>query len=115
MAQTFKKKQESLYYIRPTDFRFVVVIIVFNNKNNMNHREGLFYSLKVLTYLLHRFTAPSDFIFDSYAGVYGYNERVLITESKFICTQIKTRAHNEGVDTEIIGFLISHVTLFTIR
>ncbi len=91
MAQSFKKNQESLYYIRPTDFRFVV-IIVFNNKSNMNHREGLFYSLKVLMYLLHRFTAPSDFIFDSYAGVYGYNERVLITESKFICTQIKTCA-----------------------
>ncbi len=49
----------------------------------MNHR-GLFYSLKVLTYLLHRFTAPSDLIFESYSGLYGYNERVLITESKFI-------------------------------
>ncbi len=31
--------QESLYYIRPSDFRFV----------------GLFYSLKVLPYLLHWF------------------------------------------------------------
>ncbi len=29
-AQSFKKNQESLYYIRPTDFRFLVVIIVFN-------------------------------------------------------------------------------------
>ncbi len=39
VAQSFKIliNQESLYYIRPSDFRFV----------------GLFYSLKVLTYLLH--------------------------------------------------------------
>ncbi len=82
MAQSFKKNQESLYYI---DFRFLVglVIIVFNKKN-MNHREGLFYSLKVLMYLFHRFTALSDLIFDSYAGLYGYNDRVLITESKLI-------------------------------
>ncbi len=32
----------------PIDFRFC--IIVFNKYKNMNHR-GLFYSLKVLTYL----------------------------------------------------------------
>ncbi len=25
-GQSFKKNQESLYYIRPTDFRFLVVI-----------------------------------------------------------------------------------------
>ncbi len=64
VAQSFKKNQESLSYIRLTDFRFV----------------GLFYSLKVLTwaYLLHRFTALSDLIFDSYAGVYGYIDRGLI-------------------------------------
>ncbi len=72
------------------------------------HREGLFYSLKVLTYLLHRFTAPRVIIFDSCAGLYGYNGRVLITESKFI-------PYNEGVNTEIIVFLISDVMdLFTI-
>ncbi len=78
VAQSFKKNQESLYYI---DFRFLVdlVIIVFNKKKKINHREGLFYSLKVLTYLFHRFTALSDLIFDSYAGLYGYNDRVLIT------------------------------------
>ncbi len=84
MAQSFKKNQESLYYI---DFRFLVglVIIVFNKKKKkINHREGLFYSLKVLMYLFHRFTALSDLIFDSYAGLYGYNDRELITESKFI-------------------------------
>ncbi len=83
MAQSFKKNQESLYYI---DFRFLVdlVIIVFNKKKNINHREGLFYSLKVLMYLFHRFTALSDLIFDSYAGLYGYSDRVLITESKLI-------------------------------
>ncbi len=28
-------------------------------------------------YLFHRFTALSDLIFDSYAGLYGYNDRVL--------------------------------------
>ncbi len=82
-VSVLKKNQESLY-IRPTDFRFLVVIIVFNKYKNINHREGLFYSLKVLTYLLHRFTALSDLIFDSYAGLYGYNDRVLITESKLI-------------------------------
>ncbi len=52
-------------------------------------------------YLFHRFIALSDLIFDSYAGLYGYNDRVLITESKF--------KHNEGVDTDI-GFFISDVT-----
>ncbi len=50
----------------------------------MNHREGLFYSLKVLMYILHRFKALSDLIFDSYTGLYGYIDRVLITESKLI-------------------------------
>ncbi len=84
MAQSFKKNQESLYFI---DFRFLVdlVIIVFNKKKNILITEkGLFYSLKVLTYLFHRFTDLSDLLFDSYAGLYGYNDRVLITESKFI-------------------------------
>ncbi len=68
MAQSFKKNQESLYYI---DFRFLVdlVIIVFNKKKKNNHREGLFYSLNVLTYLFHRFTDLSDLLFDSYAGL----------------------------------------------
>ncbi len=51
-----------------------------------SHRvtEGLFYSLKVTTYLLQRVTALSDLIFDCYVGLYGYNDRVLLTESKFI-------------------------------
>ncbi len=84
MAQSFKKNQESLYYIRSSDFRFLEVIVVFNKKKKMNRWEGLFYSLKVITYQLHRFTAQSDLIFDSYAGLYGYNEQLLITESKFI-------------------------------
>ncbi len=59
MAQSFKNNQESLYYI---DFRFLVdlVIIVFNKKK--------YYSLNVLKYLFHRFTALSDLLFDSYAG-----------------------------------------------
>ncbi len=60
----------------------------------MNHREGLFYSFNVLMYLLHRFTAPSDLIFDSYAGLYGCNDRVVITESKFIpCTYQNTHTY----------------------
>ncbi len=29
-AQSFKKNQESLYYLRPGDFRFLVVIIIFS-------------------------------------------------------------------------------------
>ncbi len=58
-------------------------------------------------YLFHRFTALSDLIFDSYAGLYGCNDRVLITESKFI-SYTDHHAHNEDVDTEI-GFLISDV------
>ncbi len=92
-AQSFKKNQESLYYIRHADIRFLVVIIVFNKINkNINHREGFFYSLKV-----HRFTALSDLIFDSYAGLYGCNDRVLITE--FNSSRIRTGAHDEGVDT----------------
>ncbi len=67
MAQSFKKNQESLY-IRPTNFRFIVVIMVFN-KYKILITEGLFYLLKVLEYLLHRFTGLSDLIFGSYAGL----------------------------------------------
>ncbi len=78
MAQSFQKNQESLWYIRSTDFRFLVglVIIVFNKYKNINHREGHFYSLKVPTYLLHRFTA--DLIFNRFADLYGYNDRVIL-------------------------------------
>jgi len=42
--------------------------------------EGLFYSLEVTTYLLQRFTALSDLIFDCYAGLYGYNDREFILQ-----------------------------------
>ncbi len=62
--------------------------------------EGLFYSLKVTTYLLQRFTALSDLIFDCYAGLYGYNDRVLLTESKFIPYTVRmARYHNFGFGT----------------
>ncbi len=80
MAQSIKKNQRSLYYIWPTDFRCV----------------DLFYSLKVL--VLHRFTALSDLIFDGFAGLFGYNDRVLITESECI-PYTSEHAHNEGLDT----------------
>ncbi len=54
VAQSFKKNQESLYYLKLSDFIFLVVIIIFNNnKKYFDHIEGLFYSLKVLTCLLH--------------------------------------------------------------
>ncbi len=77
MAQSFKNNQGSLYY-RPADVKFLVVIIVFNKYKYIIHRQGIL--LKVLTYLMHRFTAPRDLLFDSYAGLYGYNDLVLITE-----------------------------------
>ncbi len=51
----------------------------------MNHREGLLYFIKSAhVAIAHIYSSLHYLIFDSYAGLYGYNDRVLITESKLI-------------------------------
>ncbi len=51
----------------------------------MNHREGLLYFIKSAHGAITQiYSSLHDLIFDSYAGLYGYNDRVLITESKLI-------------------------------
>ncbi len=58
---------------------------------------------------MHICTALSDLIFNSYAGLYGYNDQVLINEYKFNpYTDYNTHTH--CVDTDKIRFLISDAT-----